>query len=93
MSALALSCVIFLLVLGGIFIGTAFRRALPKNHLSKETHDVVRLGAGLTATIAALVLGLLIGGAKKFVRHKEQSSQPAYSKRYSARQFVGTVRP
>jgi hypothetical protein len=64
MSPLALSCVIFLLVLGGIFIGTAFRRALPKNHLSKETHDVVRLGAGLIATIAALVLGLLIGGAK-----------------------------
>src|SRR6476659_446806 len=64
MSPLALSCVIFLLVLGGILIGTAFRRALPKHHLSKETHDVVRLGAGLTATIAALVLGLLIGGAK-----------------------------
>jgi hypothetical protein len=64
MSPLTLSCVIFLLVLGGIFIGTAFRRALPETHLSKETQDVVRLGAGLTATIAALVLGLLIGGAK-----------------------------
>src|SRR5262249_28398990 len=64
MSALAISCVIFLLVLGGIFIGTAIRRALPEKHLSKETQDVVRLGAGLTATIAALVLGLLIGGAK-----------------------------
>jgi hypothetical protein len=64
MSPLALSCVIFLLVLGGIFTGTALRRVLPENHLSKETQDVVRLGAGLTATIAALVLGLLIGGAK-----------------------------
>jgi hypothetical protein len=64
MSALALSGVIFLLVLGGIFIGTGLRRLLPKHHLSKETQDVVRLGAGLTATIAALVLGLLIGGAK-----------------------------
>ncbi|MGA7520345.1 MAG: hypothetical protein WBW28_25795, partial [Pseudolabrys sp.] len=64
MGSLALSCDIFWLVLGGIFIGTAFRRALPENHLSKETQDVVRLGAGLTATIAALVLGLLIGGAK-----------------------------
>ena len=52
----------FLLVLGGIFTGTALRRVLPENHLSKETQDVVRLGAGLTATIAALVLGLLIGG-------------------------------
>src|SRR5262249_62028049 len=64
MSPLALSCVIFLLVLGGIFFGTAFRRALPEHHLSKETQDVVRLGAGLTATIAALVFGLLIGAAK-----------------------------
>ena len=63
MSPLALSCVIFLLVLGGI-LGTAFRRALPGNHLSKETQDVVRLGAGLTATLAALVLGILIGAAK-----------------------------
>jgi hypothetical protein len=90
MSALALSCVIFLLVLGGIFIGTAFRRALPKNHLSKETHDVVRLGAGLTATIAALVLGLLIGGAKSsFDTRSSQVNQL----RYSAREFVGTVRP
>jgi hypothetical protein len=30
----------------------------------QRNQDVVRLGAGLTATIAALVLGLLIGGAK-----------------------------
>lgn len=64
MSSLALSGVTFLLVLGGILIGTAFRQALPGHHLSKETQDVVRLGAGLTATIAALVLGLLIGAAK-----------------------------
>ena len=64
MSALVLSCVIFLLVLGGIFTGTALRRSLPNHHLNKETQDVVRLGAGLIATIAALVLGLLIGGAK-----------------------------
>src|SRR3974390_3822963 len=64
MSSLTFSFVIVLLVLGGIFIGATFRRALPEHHLSKETQDVVRLGAGLTATIAALVLGLLIGGAK-----------------------------
>src|SRR6516162_184158 len=64
MSSLTFSFVIFLLVLGGIFIGTAFRRALPEHHLSKETQEVVRLGAGLTATLAALVLGLLIGAAK-----------------------------
>ena len=38
---------------------SALRRVLPEHHLSKETQDVVRLGTGLTATIAALVLGLL----------------------------------
>ncbi len=64
MSPLALSCLIFLLVLGGIFFGAAFRRVLPGHHLSKESQDVVRLGAGLIATIAALVLSLLIAGAK-----------------------------
>ncbi len=64
MSALALSCLIFVLTLGGIFLGTLLRRALPEHHLSKESQDVVRLGVGLIATIAALVLGVLIAAAK-----------------------------
>ena len=64
MSPLILSCVIFALVLGGIFSGVVLRRVLPGQHISKETQDVVRLGAGLIATIAALVLGLLIAAAK-----------------------------
>jgi hypothetical protein len=64
MSALTLSGIIFALTLGGIFLGTLLRRALPKHHLNSHAKDAVRLGAGLTATIAALVLGLLIGAAK-----------------------------
>jgi hypothetical protein len=40
------------------------RRALPKHHLNKDSQDVVRLGVGLIATMAALVLGLLITAAK-----------------------------
>jgi len=64
MSPLALSVIIFVLVLGGILLGTFLRRALPHHHLSKDSQDVVRLGVGLIATIAALVLGLLIAAAK-----------------------------
>ena len=64
MSALALSGIIFVLTLGGIFLGSLLRRALPKHHLSEEAQDTVRLGVGLIATIAALVLGLLIAAAK-----------------------------
>jgi hypothetical protein len=64
LSPLALSCLIFALTVGGIFLGVVLRWALPKHHLSKDSQDVVRLGVGLVATIAALVLGLLIAAAK-----------------------------
>ena len=63
MSALAVSAIIFLYTLGGIFLGALLRRTLPK-HLNEHAKDVVRLGAGLIATIAALVVGLLIAAAK-----------------------------
>jgi hypothetical protein len=77
MSPLALSSVIFVTTLGGIFLGTLLRRALPKHHLSKESQDIVKLGAGLIATIAALVLGHCSG--KEFFRHAEYSNQAGRS--------------
>jgi len=64
MKPLALSFIIFLLVLAGIFLGMLLRKALPQKHLSEDAQDVVRLGVGLIATIAGLVLGLLIAAAK-----------------------------
>jgi hypothetical protein len=64
MSALTLSSIIFVLMLSGIFLGTLLRRGLPEHHLDEHAKDVVRLGVGLIATIAALVLGLLIAAAK-----------------------------
>ena len=73
MSALALSCLIFVLTLGGILVGTLLRRALPEHHLSEDSQDVVRLGVGLIATISALVLGLLIAAAKS--SYDTQSTQ------------------
>jgi hypothetical protein len=64
MSSLALSGIIFALTLGGIFLGSLLRQALPKHHLGEDAQNTVRLGVGLIATIAALVLGLLIAAAK-----------------------------
>jgi hypothetical protein len=64
MSAFILAGIIFILTLGGIWLGTLLRRTLPKHHLNEHAKDVVRLGVGLIATIAALVLGLLIASAK-----------------------------
>jgi hypothetical protein len=64
MSPLALSGTIFGLLLAGIFVGALLLKALPQTHLSEDTQDVVRLGAGLIATIGGLLLGLLIASAK-----------------------------
>jgi hypothetical protein len=58
-----MSAIVFACVLGGTFLGIFLRNSLPENHLSGATKDVVRLGTGLIGTIAALVLGLLIGSA------------------------------
>src|SRR5215831_11023651 len=64
MRPLILSATIFALMLGGIFFGTLLRCTLPEQHLNGDVKDVVRLAVGLTGTIAALVLGLLIASAK-----------------------------
>jgi hypothetical protein len=61
---LVLSSVIFALNLAGIILGSLLRSALPRHHLDKDSQDVVRLGVGLIATMAALVVGLLIASAK-----------------------------
>ena len=60
MSPLALSGFIFVLVLSGILIG----HALPGQRLNKESQDAVRSSVGFIATMAALVLSLLIASAK-----------------------------
>src|SRR5262245_15155491 len=48
----------------GALVGMFLRNRLPEQHLGSDARDVVRLGAGLIGTIAALVLGLLIASAK-----------------------------
>jgi hypothetical protein len=40
------------------------RRVLPDQHLHDESRDTIKLGAGMIATVSALVLGLLVASAK-----------------------------
>jgi len=54
------ACAVMLL---GAGCGVLLRRSLPDHHLDGHARDIVRLGAGLVGTIAALVLGLLINSA------------------------------
>src|SRR5262245_39272752 len=41
-----------------------FRTLVPEKHLSSDTQDIVKLGIALIATMATLVLGLLVASAK-----------------------------
>src|SRR3977135_4275547 len=45
-------------------IGMALRLILPEHHLNADSKDVIKMGTGLTATMSALVLALLIASAK-----------------------------
>lgn len=64
MTPLAISAIAFVLIFGGALLGMLLRAMLPDAHLTDNAKDVVRLSMGLIATIAALVLGLLIASAK-----------------------------
>jgi hypothetical protein len=64
MSSLAISCVVFACIFGTALVVMFVKRALPEHHLNADSKDVVKLGMGLIATLAALVLGLLIATTK-----------------------------
>jgi hypothetical protein len=63
-SSIAISCVAFACVFGGALLAMVVGRALPEHHLSGESKDVIKLMMALMATLAALVLGLLIATTK-----------------------------
>jgi hypothetical protein len=52
------------IIFGGTLLGMFLRPLLHEHHLSGDSKDVMKLGTGMIATMAALVLGLLIGSAK-----------------------------
>ena len=64
MNPLAISLIAFGCIYAGLLLGMFLRGALPEHHLSDQSTSVVRLGTGTIATLAALVIGLLIASAK-----------------------------
>src|SRR5215467_12874501 len=64
LSSMAVACIVFGCVFTGALLGMFFRTLVPEKHLSSDTQDVVKLGIALIATMAALVLGLLVASAK-----------------------------
>lgn len=63
MSPIAVALLVFACVFGGALAGRALRSLLPAHHLKDETRDILKLAVGLIATLAAMVLGLLVSAA------------------------------
>ena len=64
MRSLIVFFITFGCIIGGMVLGMYLRKLLPDHHLSDDSKDVIKLGTGMIATLAALVLGLLIASAK-----------------------------
>jgi hypothetical protein len=64
MNAVTISLVAFACIFGSGLLGLLLNKILPEHHLSTKTRDAVILGAGLIATLTALVLGLLVSSSK-----------------------------
>jgi hypothetical protein len=62
MSPFLVSAIVFAFVYGGALLGFALR--VPEHHRDPDSRDVLKAGSALIATMAALVLGLLVASAK-----------------------------
>jgi hypothetical protein len=64
MSPVVDGLVVLASVFGSGLIGLYLRSVLPEQHLREDSLAMVRLCTGVIATLAALVLGLLVASAK-----------------------------
>lgn len=64
MNALAISLICLICSFGGALLGMHISKVLPASHLSDSSRDTLKVMTGLMATLAALILGLLIASAK-----------------------------
>ncbi len=58
------SFIIFGCLFASALLGLFLSIKLPKHHLDQHSKDAIKIGAGLIATLTALVLGLLVSSAK-----------------------------
>lgn len=59
-----LSVAVFLLACGGLWCGRGLAKRLPLEHLTSEARNSAQIGIGMIATLAALVMGLMVSSSK-----------------------------
>src|ERR1700679_523741 len=66
MNSLELGAIVFACVFGGALFGMFLHTVLPEEHLQPNSTDVLKLATGLVATMAGLVLGMLVSSGLTF---------------------------
>jgi hypothetical protein len=74
-NALTVAAVVFACAFGGAVAGVYLKGRLPERHRDADSKDVVKLVMGLIATMAALVLGLLIAATHTFYNMQQGEIQ------------------
>ena len=64
MEEFGVSALVYACVSGGALFGIYLHRIVPSEHINEQTRQIVNVAIGLIATLAALVLGLLVASAK-----------------------------
>jgi hypothetical protein len=59
-----ISSAVFLLACAGLWCGRSLAQRLPLEHLSAEARNSAQIGIGMIATLAALVMGLMVSSSK-----------------------------
>lgn len=80
MSSIAIALCFAGTVLLGALAGVLARSRLPGDHLDDDTKDMVKIGVGFLATLAALVLGIVVGAAKSSFDTKTAEMQTTASR-------------
>lgn len=75
MSSPLVAAIVFGCTLLGALAGLSLHARLPVHHLDGDSRDVIKLVMGLVATMAALVLGLLISSAHRSYDAQETEVQ------------------
>jgi hypothetical protein len=63
MSSVGIPVIVLMCLCVAALLGMALRATLPRDHLSQDSTDAIKLATGLMATLAALLLSLLISSA------------------------------
>ena len=90
MTAATIALIAALFTFGGGIVGLLYDKLLPEHQVSDETRAIINRVTGLVATMAALVVGLLIASANTFY-NSQKSDLEIIRSRSRTRQHVARV--